>query len=343
MSVLQPLALIAATSAFAALPLGPALLEARRSRDAAALPIRRDDDNISNFAETFRAYSRVHLDRASQQPAVADCVAVISQKGEFRVFENADGGTVGGVVLCRSDITFGHGMVFNHDVFCAGTLIGGAHNIYRAILGEEDICLAEGSHVLRWLHAAGSVSLGADCILHERASAEFTMYLRPGCTFRRIHAPLIAPVRDELERKPSRHSQPQSDERIGASRFPSRLDGYFYLPAGSHHAGSVIARGKALLGAASCLAGNLKSRRHLQVSEQAEVEGSVVSASSIYLGENCFVRGPVISERSVFVAPGAQVGTPESLTTISAPRIILSPGSIIHGTVWARTAGEVGG
>jgi len=343
MPVLEPLALIAATTAFAVLPLGPALLESRRSRDAAALPIRRDDDNIRNFAETFRVFSRVHLDRAAQLPAFTHSAAVIAHKGEFRAFENADAGNVRGVVLCRADISFGHGVIFNDDVYCAGTLIGGTRNLYRAILGEEDICLADGSQVLRWLHAAGSVSLGAGCVLHGRASAEFTMYLRPGCTFRRMHAPLIAAIRDELERKPSRHSQVEQSEHVAVSRFPSRLDGYFYLPAGSRHEGSVIARGRALLGAASCLEGNLKSHRALQLSEQVEVLGSLVSTSSIYLGENCFVRGPIISERSVFVAPGAQIGTPENLTTISAPRITISPGSIIHGTVWARDAGEVGG
>lgn len=343
MPVLQPLALIAATSAFAALPLGPALAELRRSRDAAALPIRRDDDNIRNFAETFRAFSRVHLERAAQQDAFQHSAAVLFHKSEFSQFVNADGELARGIVLCQGEMTLGHKMIFRDDIYCAGTLIGGARNVYRSILTEQDLCLGENSQVLRWLHADGSISLGTYCRLHGRASADFIIYLRPGCTFRRMHAPVIAAVREDLQRKPSRHTSVAATSETALSRFPSRLDGFFYLPAGGTHEGSVIARGKALLGAASRLAGNLKSHRELHVNEQVEVEGSLVSTSSIHLGEQCFVRGPVISERSVFIAAGAQVGSPECLTTISAPRISIAPGAVIHGTVWAREAGEVTG
>lgn len=343
MPVLQPLALIAATSAFAALPLGPALAELRRSRDAAALPIRRDDDNIRNFAETFRAFSHVHLERAAQQSALEHSAAVLFHKGEFSQFENVAGQLVRGVVLCQGEIILGHKMIFRDDIFCACTLIGGDRNVYRSILSEQDLCLGEGSQVLRWLHADGSISLGAYCRLHGRASADFIIYLRPGCTFHRMHAPVIAAVRDDLERKASRHTSITTAAEAGLSRFPSRLDGFFYLPAGGTHEGSVIARGKALLGAASRLAGNLKAHRELHVNEQAEVEGSLVSTSSIHLGEGAFVRGPIISERKVIIAAGAQVGSPECLTTISAPRISIAPGAVIHGTVWAREAGEVSG
>ena len=341
MPVLQPLALLAATGALAALPLGPALNELRRSRDAAALPIRRDDDNIRNFAETFRAFSRVHLERGGQQ--FAECGALIFRKNEYRHFLNADNETMRGVLLSKGDLSLGQGMVFSDDVYCAGTLIGGARNVYRSLLGEEDVCLGDHSQVLRWLHAGGSISLGSHCRLHARASAEFVIYLRPGCTFRRMHAPVVAATRDELQRKPSRHTPVSAGGDFGVSRFPSRLDGYFYLPAGGTHEGSVIARGKALLGAASRLSGNLKAHGTVHVSEQAEIEGSLVSTSSIHLAEDCFVRGPVISEKRIFISSRAQIGSPESLTTISAPKILIAPGAVVHGTVWARDAGEVGG
>jgi cytoskeletal protein CcmA (bactofilin family) len=343
MPVFQPLALIAATSAFAALPLGPALLELRRSRDAAALPIRCDDDNICNFAETFRAYCRVHLERATQQPALRDCPAVLLHKGEFHPFRKAENETVRGVVLCSADLTLGQGIVFSDDIYSAGTLIAGSRNVFRSVLGEQDLCLGENNQVLRWLHAGGSISLGSNCRLHGRASAEFIIYLRPGCTFRRMHAPVIAAVGDELERKPSRHRSVPFVFGAGMSRFPSRLDGFFYLPAGATHEGSVIARGKAFLGASSHLEGNLKSRRDLRVSEQVEVQGSLVSASEIYVAENSFVRGPIIAERQVVIRAGAQIGSPECLTTISAPRICLEAGAVVHGTVWARESGEVSG
>lgn len=343
MPVFQPLALIAATSAFAALPLGPALLELRRSRDAAALPIRRDDDNIRNFAVTFRAYSRVHLERAMQHPAWAEGATVLLHKGEFHAFRNVENETVRGVVLCGRELTLGQGIVFSDDIYSAGTLIAGPRNVFRSVLAEQDICLGEHNQVLRWLHAGGSISLGNNCRLHGRASAEFIIYLRPGCTFRRMHAPLIAAVGDELKRTPSRHTSVPGAAIVGMTRFPSRLDGFFYLPAGSTHEGSVIARGKAFLGAGSRLEGNLKSHGDLHVSEQVEVQGSLVSTSAIYVAENSFVRGPIIAERQVVIGAGAQIGSPECLTTISAPRICLEPGAVVHGTAWARESGEVSG
>ena len=51
-----PLALTATTGAMIALPLAPAIIEALRRKDASALPTRKDDGNIRNFARSFRRY-----------------------------------------------------------------------------------------------------------------------------------------------------------------------------------------------------------------------------------------------------------------------------------------------
>ncbi|HVH86242.1 MAG TPA: hypothetical protein VM912_05925 [Terriglobales bacterium] len=67
-----------------------------------------------------------------------------------------------------------------------------------------------------------------------------------------------------------------------------------------------------------------------------------MSTRAIRIAPGAFIKGPVISEHEIVVGRNVQIGLPDFPTTISAPRIRLSPGSVTHGTVWARVEGRVG-
>jgi len=88
--------------------------------------------------------------------------------------------------------------------------------------------------------------------------------------------------------------------------------------------------------------GSVKANGEVQLGERTTVDGSLVSTNTIQICAGSFVKGPVISEREIRVGAGVQIGIPGTPTSISAPKIYLAPGSVLHGTVWARVEGRVG-
>jgi hypothetical protein len=49
----------------------------------------------------------------------------------------------------------------------------------------------------------------------------------------------------------------------------------------------------------------------------------------------------VLADKEIVIAGGVQIGSPDSPATVSAPRIRISPGSRVYGTLWARLEGRV--
>ena len=350
MPELAPLALTAVTGAMFALPLAPALRELRARKDAAPIPTQQHDGRITNFADSFRKHIQPRL------PELRDCVA----NGEVREIRTADGqhavlvGCAGthhlsstlhgarldALVLCGKRIVLGDGMVFTGDLYAAEHLFSGEDNIMRAVLGERNIFLAERSRVMRWLHAEDSAYIGRDCTVHGRLSAGRAVYLWPGCTFERVHAPRVACVWGDAGFPTARTTVVSNRSRLDTPIRRWRVSGDFQLQPGETLAGNIVGDGEIRIHRDCRLQGAIKSHGNTVISSGAEVDGSVVSIANVDISGECFVRGPVLAEGEIFIGAGAQIGAPNMSTTVSARRIRIAPGALIHGTVWARESGR---
>src|SRR5436305_3874243 len=158
-SVWAPLALTAATGGMLALPLTPAVIEILRRKDAGPLPTRKDDGDIRNFARSFRRYIdplRSHIAAASQSGSIIEArlpngcyTLIIGKDGLYPLSEQR----VETLVVFGKEISLLDHLSFTQDVYAADVLYGGRNNVFRGLLGESDIYLAEGTLVMRWLHA----------------------------------------------------------------------------------------------------------------------------------------------------------------------------------------------
>jgi cytoskeletal protein CcmA (bactofilin family) len=95
-----------------------------------------------------------------------------------------------------------------------------------------------------------------------------------------------------------------------------------------------------LLGAGSQVGGSLKAHGHVAADDGCRIQGHVVAVGRIELGERCAVRGSLISETAIVLGPGCRIGAPEFPATVSAPRIDVAPGVVVHGTLWASKSGR---
>ncbi len=347
MSVWAPLALTATTGAMIALPLAPALIEVFRRKDAGPLPTRKDDGNIRNFARSFRRYIE------PLHPELAACAAsnsimetrlpngayalLVGKSGIYEVPED----TVQTLVLFSKQCSLPDGLTFTQDVYAASGLYGGRRNSFRAILGEDDIFLAEESCVLRWFHAEGKIVVGQRSQLFGRASSEKAIHISRGCSFERVHAPTIYTSLDgqaepELD-VPA--AKPPAEKILKLGR--SRINGDLHLGSGEMLLGNIIVSGSIQVDEGTRIFGSAKGNGDIHLRQQAEVQGSLVSTRTIHIASNCSVKGPLLAEDEIIIGAGTKIGTPNLPTTVSAPRIRIAPNCVVHGTLWARVEGRV--
>jgi len=247
------------------------------------------------------------------------------------------------LVLFARPIWLRDQLIFEKDVYAAAGLCGGRNNIFRAVLGEGNVTLAEASQVLRWIHVEGELAVGRNSNLYNRCSSQKAVYLGPGCRFQRVHAPTIM---TSISTPLVSNAQNFTGSARAASGFNlgrSRIHGSLHLGPREILLGNIVATGTICIEEGGRIHGSAKGNGDIELRRQSRIDGSLVGTGVIRIGADCMIKGPVLAEREIYIASGTRIGSLESPTTVSAPRIRIAPDCIVHGTLWARLEGSVEG
>ncbi|HEX8552244.1 MAG TPA: polymer-forming cytoskeletal protein [Abditibacteriaceae bacterium] len=341
------------------LPLIPALTEMRRRTDALPLRIVREyDGNVRFFAQGFLGFlnkewkdalSMVANTQTDRQGHLSDGSPFLITTGRGMLpldQKESRKRTVDKVIACSGTVTLPDELYFAREILALKPLIGGDHNIYRAIRGESAVSLGRDSVILRWLHAQGPIETGPDNHLYGRASSEERIRIAEGAIFQRLHAPLlefgttvVAPVSDfstvslkRVEKLPGEY------DKIAQRHLAT---GNLNIDAKTHYVGNVVSLKSLTVGDGSFIEGNLKSRDTLRIQRGTRIDGAITSGGDLIIESGCFIKGPIVAEGRMTISNGVQIGSPLLPTTASGPRIEIAPGVTAYGTVWARDEGRV--
>jgi cytoskeletal protein CcmA (bactofilin family) len=238
---------------------------------------------------------------------------------------------------------------FQAEVVAGGDLISAQRGVYRALFAGGLLRLAKRTLIKRWAHAH-DVEISPGCQLNGSISAEDRVTVRGDVLFTVLHAPIVrfmarkpvaGSVATALPAGPSedRAGVPAPvvwDEAAARGLCGQALD----VPAGQQMSGDLVCRSQVVLGAGCHLDGSLKAHGQVIAAEGCRIHGNLVAEGRIELGERCAVRGSVISEQAIVLGPGCRIGAPEFPATVSAPRIDVAPGVVVHGTLWAGQTGR---
>ena len=342
---IAPLALTASTAALLALPLTPALRELISKHDAGPLMTRKDDGKIDNFTISLRKRCEPFEPRLMQRmqrneneflDLPAGKLLVLGQAGPY-----CDSAQTNVLVLCAREIELPDGFQSLEDFYSHDDVRAGRDNLFRVLLSEGNIMLGDGSKILRWVHAQHAFVAGENCTLFGRTSAGESLTLANGCKFERIYAPVVNSSSSSTQLNLRNESAPFAKlAQTGMGR--SRVHGKAHLPIAEQHFGNLVATKSLKMDERACIFGSAKANGDASLDSGAEVHGSLVSTHRIHLASGCFVKGPLIAEQEIVIDSGVQIGLKGFPTTVSAPRIRIAPGSVLHGTVWARAEGRVG-
>jgi len=326
-------------------PLAPAIRELLRKRDAGPLITRKDEGNIASFAASLRTRCvplQAALNRCAQlgeNDFVESQLGNAFLVGEVGFWTGARHTTT--LVACAGPVALPAEYQSSGDFYSRGTVQCGERSLFRALLSDQEIVLGDDTQILRWIHAESVLGTGRNCRLYGRASSAKSLTLSQGCTFERIYAPVIHVSNNAAT--PGLRTEYAVYARLAQSGLGrTRIRGSMHFPVDDQHHGDVVATRSIDLDQGACVFGSVKANGEVALKQRAEVHGSLVSAKRIHISQGCFVKGPIISEREVVIDSGVQVGLPGTPTTISAPVIHVAPGTVIHGTVWAKVEGRVG-
>ena len=369
MSYWAPFLLVTITVVLIVVPVTPALQELYRRQDAGPLPTSRHNGRITNFAESLRSrlgplFELLESCRASKEltRARVDGMNVLLIGHDHFDFEPEQ---MRGIeaVMCSASASIPPGRLVNADVWALGDLKIGDAAVLRAGFAAGNILLGQNSAVLRWLHADGNVVLQCGSKAGNRLSSGQSIRLVPGCCFQHVQAPVIITSKNEVDESESMalsdtaggvvsELQPEGNDSVttiegcGESQFSAarprmRVPGDFVLPAGENLWANVIATGAFRLQRGASFLGSAKSYKNTVIAEGASVHGSIACGATAQIGPGAFLSGPLLAEGDVYLSNGSCVGRPNSLTTIAAPKVHITAGCRVYGSIWARTQGRV--
>jgi cytoskeletal protein CcmA (bactofilin family) len=341
--------LVVFTATVFLLPLLPSLIELCRKSDVLPLNVVPEyAGEIGYFAHSFRTY--IH----AIQPALKQCGAtgstatgIMPDGAEYLVLGRGEDalvlrlrgpdGSCPVVLASSTTLLLPPDITFSRDIYANSRFLSGRNNQFRAVLGEEEVHLSSGSRVLRWIHAGGDFVADSECQLLGRVSSDRSIRLESQCRFVRLHAPRIeigASVGDMRIDVPPERTAHLAVERV-------LHHGDLVIPAGKTFHGDLVVRGELRICVGARIYGSIKCEKDLFLEPAVVVGGSVITERKMRVGARCLLHGPVIAERSLFLASRTRCGSPESETTVSAPRIAVEEGVLIFGTLWAREQGRV--
>ena len=336
------------------LPFMPGIIEIRKKTDAAPLKVVQVYDvDVHYFANSFRQYVKKHfsgllsdvqvaegkLEDETQYYVVNQGHSIPLTKGEKKSM------TTHSMFVSTDSLKLPGLMSYLSELYAADSIKGGKEDIYRALLAENNIEIAEGSLLLRWMHAGHTINVKKGSVLHGRVSADERLHLGKDCHFERLYAPTILfgskiPIHEKLSGL-NKLSAEDIEHEVDTRGERWLIEHDVTIPDNSLIESNLVVIGKLKIGKGCRITGSVKSRHDLYIDEGTEITGSLVSNEHIYCDKHCSVAGPVISEKSINFESDSVIGSEEKPTTISAEEILVKTNTVAYGSVWARHKGIV--
>jgi cytoskeletal protein CcmA (bactofilin family) len=347
------------------LPFIPALRELRNPQDDSPLRVSRESDvDIRHFAKGFHSFIEDgfadRFDRCLESGI--SLAGTLADGSRYLLIGNDDpllfseeealNRASERLLLSTGDLELKGDASFLGEIYSRASIQGGPRNIYRALLADGDIRLDEQSTTLRWLHGEGRVEANRECCLHGRVSAGEVIALTGGCRFERLGAKRIefGQVMDDVRQPDDPETRPRVEERSPhqlhrKAKFSARrclvdtrkLD----VPPSSLLDYNLVATGELRIGMGCRILGSIKSHSDIILDEKVEITGSVVAGRNLRVSSGCRINGLVIAEGDTVLCNGTVIGTADKPTTVSVESLLVEPGTLVHGSVWAHQRGEV--
>lgn len=250
------------------------------------------------------------------------------------------------IVICReSEFVGTKGTTYNKEIYSAKDAYVESNSKIRAIYSESNIIIDEGTELLRWADAEGTLAIYDNCNLGISVSSGKRMSIGQNCKFRRMYAPEIYigqyPIKllHPMERKDKTvyclpvQRKIKRNVRYISNEMANEEGVVDYTIVSSEH----IRVTENII-----VLGDICSHQSVRLFDGAIVIGNIFAEGDVFLGINSCVIGNVFSQENVYLESGTTIGQRGTIRSLIARRnIILEPETFIFGYVSCEKGGKI--
>jgi cytoskeletal protein CcmA (bactofilin family) len=191
--------------------------------------------------------------------------------------------------------------------------------------------------------------LTASAVAPAELQATHSILVTPGSHFKKLMAPRIQFGTADMhapQREPGSATVPlvvpthwPHATRWGADGW--RIEGDCRIPASHRLDGALVVTGSLAMEHDSVVHGDLKVHGDVRLSPRAVVTGALTCKQHIDLGRACTVQGPVLCAGDLSIGDAVVLGSAHTATSVLAEHIRVRAAATVHGTVCARSSGQV--
>jgi cytoskeletal protein CcmA (bactofilin family) len=348
---MNPIAVLAVGLVFSAmlfLPFWPGLRESLWPKDEYPLTIKLQySKDPRHLGESFRRIIRRGMGDNSTNPGVR--TIQLSKQEVVEIKQSCrlkSGDAPAHILMIQNQLHTESTVTFKHELYVVGSTTLGSKNKIRSLACDEDVILGEGTRVMRWIDAHGSINVDAECDLGVSCACANRLTLGTGVVFRRLFGSRISSPgyvqRCLPERMITRATMIPADkiktiEDITNYRRKSSL-----LMSETVIDQDLIVKGDLDLADSVTIHGDIHSMGRTIIGRRSVIWGDVFAEGPIEILPDAVVIGNVFSQASVRLFPGARVGKAGCTKSVIAKKqVVLDRNVAIHGYVLTEGKGLV--
>jgi len=234
------------------------------------------------------------------------------------------------------------GTRFEKEVYARqNAYLSGVETI-RAICSKKNLVLGNGTKVLRWVDAEGTLTASDDCDLGISATSTTKIIVGGNCRFRRLYAPTILfgqgtgeVLLDECSHNLNLKSTPLDELRNIKYVTNDLADDAGVL------AGTIITIYDITVLNRLTVKGHIRSHKSIRLCDNAVIYGNLFAEEDIYLGQNTRVYGSVFTQGSLYAESDVTIGQPgKTKSVIARGKVIFNKNCRVYGYVSSEAGGE---
>lgn len=243
----------------------------------------------------------------------------------------------------NNNFTPNEGVIFEKEIYTKRNARLENIPMVRAIACRGDLVLGNGTRVIRWADAEGTLIAHNDCDLGLSTTSATKLLVGENCSFRRLYAPDIWLGQNNEEFDIDKNVAMPEEVVISSEiiRNIKYVDDDIVNEKGIL-LNTIITKHDITVFENFVVQGHIRSHKGVKIDSNVLVHGNIFAEGDIFIGRNAIVLGVVFTQENIYVDDGAIVGQPNKIKSVVARgNIEFGHNCRVYGYISAERTGRI--
>lgn len=235
------------------------------------------------------------------------------------------------------------GITFDKEIFARSNARLEKIPLIRAIACMKELVLGDGTHVIRWADAEGTLIAHNNCDLGFSTTSATKLLIGKNCLFRRLYAPEIWLGRNDDELDIGQNINIPGEVIVSSEiiRSIKYVDDEIVNDKGILSNTIITEHDITVLGN-YVVQGHISSHKDIKICSNAVVHGNIFAEGNIFIGSNAVVLGTIFTQENIYVDDGVVIGQPHKIKSVVARgNIEFGSNCKVYGYIGSERTGKI--